>query len=286
MITALLIDTDVGTDAGDALAIGLALSSPDLDVCAVTTVAGRTVQRARIAKKLLVLGRRPEIPVAAGMQEPLLRRSAFTWRGDEGRRIVKEREELELAPINAVDLLIELALRERPHVAAIGPLTNLAEAITKEPEVKRSIAQLIVADANFDADPEATMLVLTAGIPTTLLPVAVTRRAVFRHADRARLRWARAPLARTLGRDVDACAAALPADRDPDLAAFLDDALAVAVVLDRSLVTFESRRLRPTLTGARVELVADPEADALDVAVAVDAPRATAFVLDQLLSLR
>ena len=69
----ILLDTDVGTDVDDAIAIALVLAAPELDLRAVTTVSGDVRMRARIAKKLLKLGGRPAVPVAAGVREPVLR---------------------------------------------------------------------------------------------------------------------------------------------------------------------------------------------------------------------
>ena len=74
----ILLDTDVGTDVDDAIAIALLLAAPELDARAVTTVSGDVTLRARIAKKLLTLGGRPDVPIAAGIREPILRQRNFS----------------------------------------------------------------------------------------------------------------------------------------------------------------------------------------------------------------
>ena len=66
-----LLDTDVGTDVDDALAMALLLASPELDLRALTTVSGDARLRARIAKKLLTLAGQSNVPVAAGVQVPV-----------------------------------------------------------------------------------------------------------------------------------------------------------------------------------------------------------------------
>ena len=77
----ILLDTDIGTDVDDALALALVLAVPEeLDLVAVTTVAGDTEVRARIASRLLAAGGRPDVEVCAGARHALAR-SAFHWAG-------------------------------------------------------------------------------------------------------------------------------------------------------------------------------------------------------------
>jgi len=109
--TKLLLDTDVGTDVDDALAIGLAVASSELELRAVTTVSGDVHLRGRIAKNLLTLAGRADVPVAGGVREPLLRQRNFFWLGHEGRGIVNGDEDLALAPAHGVDLMIDGAFQ-------------------------------------------------------------------------------------------------------------------------------------------------------------------------------
>lgn len=295
-----LLDTDVGTDVDDAIAIALILASPEIDLRAVTIVSGDTDLRGRIAKKLLTLGSRSEVPVAAGVREPVLRQRNFLRLGHEGHRIVDPDEELHLANAHAVDLLINTVLRERPHVVAIGPLSNLAVAIMKEPAVITSIPHLTVMggllhrdldmpllDYNLGSDAEAAVVVLNAGIPTTLVPVDITCKVFFTAADLTRLRDARSRLLHTL---CDAIEVWAPLQRalssfQPDAVAFLHDPLTVAVLIERSLVTFERLRLRPAIVDGNFQFVHDPGAPGFEVATAVDARRFIEFLLDRLLRL-
>jgi purine nucleosidase len=292
-----LLDTDVGTDIDDAIAIALILASPEIDLRAVTTVSGDTQLRSRIAQKLLTLGGRHHVPVAAGVREPVLRQRSFLWLGHEGQRIVEPDEELRLTNTHAVDLLIETVLRERPHVVTIGPLSNLAVAIMKEPAVITSIPHLTVMggllhrdpdmpllDYNLGSDAEAAVVVLNAGIPTTVVPVDVTCKVFFTAADLTRLRGTGSQLVQAL---CGAIAVWAPLQRalssfQPDAVAFLHDPLTVAVLIEPSLVTFERLRLRATIVAGNFQLILDRGAPEFEVATTVDAPRFSELLLDRL----
>ena len=292
-----LLDTDIGTDVDDAIAIGLILASPEINLRAVTIVSGDTQLRGRIARKLLLLGGRPDVPVAAGVREPVLRQRSFLWLGHEGRRIVEPDEELRLADAHAVDFLIDTLLRHRPHVVTIGPLSNLAVAIMKEPAVITSIPHLTVMggllqrdpdmpllDYNLGSDAEAAVVVLNAEIPTTLVPVDTTCKVFFTGAELARLRATRSQLVQTLCAAIEVWA---PIQRalssfQPEAVAFLHDPLTVAVLIDRAFLTFERLRLRPAIVDGNFLLVPEPGAPEFEVAVAVDAPRFVGFLLERL----
>ena len=299
-----VLDTDIGTDVDDALALALVLASPELDLRAVTTVSGDVRIRGRIAKKFLSLAGRTDIPVAAGFQEPVLRQRSFLWLGHEGRGILAPDEALPLASAHAVDMLIDTLRRERPQVIAIGPLSNLAVAIMKEPAVIEAIAHLTVmggalrrspgappGDYNMCSDAEAAHLVLSAGIPTTLVPLDVTLQVFLTATELGVLRRARSRVVQVLTQAIDiwaplqrALVEALP-DANRDAVAFLHDPLTVAVGLDRSLVTTERLRFRPAIVDGAFCLTPELGAPEFDVVVAVDARRCVDFVMNRLLRL-
>lgn len=297
----LLLDTDVGTDVDDALAIGLVLASPELDLRAATTVSGDVRLRARIAKKLLTLGARADVPVAAGVREPIVRQRSFLWLGHEGHGILNGEDDLRLATTHAVDLFVDTVLRERPHVVAIGPLSNLAVAIMKEPAVIDAIPHLTVMggalgrtagtpalEYNLASDAEAALVVLNAGIPTTLVPLDVTWQVALTESELLRLRRVASPLVQALCDAIDVWA---PLQRaffeglpgfTPATVALLHDPLTVAVLIDRSFVKIERLRLRPSLVDGAFRLIEDSDAPEFEVAVDVDAARFVEFMVQRL----
>jgi purine nucleosidase len=129
MPRALVLDTDMGSDADDALSLALALAAPELELLAVTSVGNEAVLRARIARKLLELAGREHVPVYAGCRVPLLAGAGYNWFGHEGLGILEPGIEPPIERAHAVDALLELSER-RPglEICAVGPLTNLALA--------------------------------------------------------------------------------------------------------------------------------------------------------------
>jgi pyrimidine-specific ribonucleoside hydrolase len=202
----LVIDTDPGID--DALAILLALASPEVDLRLVTTVHGnvdleRTTDN---ALRVLHLAGRSDVPVAAGARDslvhPQLQRAAHVH-GDAGLGGVELPESpATVDPRPAVVALAELLMSsEAPvTVAAIGPLTNLALLLRVYPDAADRIGRLVVmggsaarggnvtAAAEFNAwsDPEAAHAVLTSTLPTLLVGLDVTLPTVLEPAGIAR----------------------------------------------------------------------------------------------------
>lgn len=300
----LLLDTDIGTDVDDAIALALILASPEIDLRAVTTVSGDVQLRGQIAAKLLALAGRADVPIAAGVREPLLRQRNFLWLGHEGHGIVSAGERLPLRAMHAVDVLIEMVMRERPEVIAIGPLTNLAVAIIKEPAVIDAIPHLTVMggilgrsaglpllEYNLASDAEAALVVLNAGIPTTLVPLDVTWQVFFTAAHLERLRRSSSRVVHAVCEAIDVWApiqraafAATPGFA-PTALAFLHDPLTVATRLDPSLVRLQRLALRPAIVEGMFQLREERDAPAFEVALAVDAPRCVEFVIERLLRL-
>jgi len=301
---AILLDTDIGTDVDDAIALALVLASPELDLRSVTTVSGDVGLRARIAKKLLTLAGHDDVPVAAGVREPVLRQRSFLWLGHEGKAILDPSDTLSLAPTHAVDALIEGVRRQHLHVVTIGPLSNVAVAIMKEPAVIQAIPHLTMmggalglhpggplVEYNSGSDAEASQIVLNAGMPVTLVPLDVTVQVALNANHLARLRTSRSRLVQTVCEAIEIWA---PLHRrffasqpgwDTNTMALLHDPLTVAVLIDPSFVTIERHHLRPAIVAGDFRLVADPTAAELEVAVAVDAPRFVEFLIERLLDL-
>ena len=89
----ILLDTDIGTDVDDCLALALILASPELRLAAVTTVYGDTLLRGRMVMKLLALRGAAGIPVAIGAEKPLLGRAPVYWEGHEGQGLLAPEDE-------------------------------------------------------------------------------------------------------------------------------------------------------------------------------------------------
>src|SRR5262245_10424073 len=140
----IVLDTDIGTDVDDALALALALASPEIELVAVTTVAGDTTLRARIAARLLALAGRDDIPVYPGCARALSSPGGFAWFGHEGDGILDgSRDAVSGEP--AVDALLRLfGSGDEIELVAIGPLTNVAVALEREPAFARRVARLTV----------------------------------------------------------------------------------------------------------------------------------------------
>lgn len=189
----IIIDTDIGSDVDDAIAITLALKSPELKVEGITTVYGNTILRSQIALKLLELMGIDDVPVAAGIEKPLLREREVWWAGHEGKGILTDSDK-NLKPIDkhAVDFLVEKILENPGEITlvTIGPLTNIAAAIIKEPKIIENVKEIIMMggvarifdnapelpyiEHNIKCDPEAASVVFNSGIPITMVGLDVT----------------------------------------------------------------------------------------------------------------
>ena len=193
----IIIDTDPGQD--DALAILLALASPELDVLAITSVAGNVPQPLVTdnARALLELAGRTDVPVYRGCERPLLRdlvtaEYVHGVTGVDGATL--PRPEVAAEPGHAVDLLIEACLDadEPITLCPIGPLTNIGMAIAKEPAMLRGVREIAwmggafeepgnttdLAEFNAYVDPHAAHIVFSAGVPLTIFPLDVTHKAL------------------------------------------------------------------------------------------------------------
>ncbi len=195
MTQKIIIDTDPGQD--DAVAILLALASPeDLNVLGIVAVAGNVglTQNARNALKVVELSGRTDVPVYAGCARPFLRPLVTAEHvhgpsGLDGPDLPDP--QIKLQAQHGVDFIIETLRREEPGtvtLCTLGPLTNIAMALIKAPDIGSRIQQIVMmagayfevgnitptAEFNVYVDPEAAETVLTAGIPITMIPLDVT----------------------------------------------------------------------------------------------------------------
>jgi len=196
----ILLDCDPGID--DALAIVFACGHPGLELCGVTTVAGNVglVQTTANALSVLDFTGRPDVPVAAGSAVPLLRprgdaRHVHGESGLGGAQLPPPRARPVDVP--ATDLIIDIVGSSPGEIilAATGPLTNIALAVRRQPELIRQVADFVImggsagrgnvtpaAEYNIATDPEAAAIVFGAGWRVTMVGLDATLQA---RADRA-----------------------------------------------------------------------------------------------------
>jgi purine nucleosidase len=195
----IIFDTDPGTD--DAMALMLALNSPELEVRAITVVPGNVTaeQGLENALRMVSLANRCDIPVAGGARHPLFQKliTAEFWHGKNGLANIelprsKCKADLRYAP----DLIIEL-IHASPHevtLVPVGPLTNIALAVEKDPSIVPLIKEVILmggsikggnvnaaAEANIYNDPEAAQIVFQAGWPLTMVGLDVGNKTMLGH---------------------------------------------------------------------------------------------------------
>ena len=204
----IVIDTDPGQD--DAVALLTAFVSPELDVRGITTVAGNVplALTSRNARAMAELAGRTDVPVYDGCSRPMVR-SLVTAEyvhgptGIDGADLPEP--SIEPTPGHAVDFLVDAALGAGEGgltVCTLGPLTNLAMAVVKEPAVAANLRQVVMmgggffeggnvtpaAEFNIYVDPHAAHVVFTSGVPITMLPLDVTHKALTSDARIARFR--------------------------------------------------------------------------------------------------
>lgn len=204
----LIIDTDPGQD--DAVAILLALASPEINLLGITTVAGNVplALTQENARKICDLAGRTDMQVFAGLDRPLVR-PLVTAEHVHGRTgldgPVLPDPETPLQEQHAVDYIIDTLRREPAGsvtLAPIGPLSNIAMAMQRAPDIIPRIRQIILmggayfevgnitpaAEFNIYVDPHAAQVVFASGVPVIMMPLDVTHKALTRTDRVAALR--------------------------------------------------------------------------------------------------
>lgn len=300
----IVIDTDPGID--DALAIFLACASPELEVRAITTVAGNVgIDRTtRNASALVALAGKPQIPVFRGAEKPL----AGAWSTIEdihgqnglGGAIIPDGPNASRGP--AVEALIEILSAAQPDsqtVVLLGPQTNLALALEQKPEIVRGIREIVLmagsldpengnasryAEFNVHVDPQAAHKVLACGRPMVWAPVEVARQASVDHM------WI--DLLRTIDRPCCSASADMlefylqSFERS---AAALYDPLAVMWLIAPNLFNIKPATLEietaPTERAGQTRFKLGNDDSAIRVAVSCDPDRVRTLLLERLAQL-
>jgi purine nucleosidase len=301
----MILDVDTGID--DALAIYYALRRPGIALEALTTTFGNidVVSATRNTLQILALAGAPDVPVAQGAAHALIQpfvRGAAHIHGENGiGDVVLPEPGRRPLPEHASDLIIRLA-RAHPGkitLCAVGPLTNVALALARAPEIAGLLRRIVImggtlfhpgvpgipspmADANFWNDPEAARIVLRSGAAITLVGMDVTMQTLLTPAMTDAIAARGGPAADVMMRIARFYVDAYRAQYPEIAGCALHDPLAVAAAEDPSLVTTEKMQVDVELAGeiTRGQMIADrrrtgkvvPNAE---VCVAVDVPRFT-----------
>src|SRR6266567_7566970 len=195
----IIFDTDPGSD--DALALMLALNSPELDVRAITVVPGNVTAAMGLenALRMVSLANRCDIPVARGAQHPLFQKliTAEFWHGKNGLADIElPASKCKVDSRFGPDVIIQL-VHASPHeitLLPVGPLTNIALAVEKDPSIVPLVKEVILmggsisggnvnaaAEANIYNDPEAAQIVFQAGWPVTMVGLDVADKTLLSH---------------------------------------------------------------------------------------------------------
>jgi inosine-uridine nucleoside N-ribohydrolase len=250
-----IIDTDPGID--DAMAILLALNSPELKVEALTVVPGNVEawQGLENALKLASLAGRCDLPVAGGAQHPLNQKliTAQFWHGKNGLAGVelppsKCKADSRFGP----DLIIEM-VHKFPHeitLIPVGPLTNIALAVSKDPSIVPLVKDIVImggsisggnvdgaAEANIYGDPEAASIVFNAGWIVTMIGSDVGERTLMMRKHLAQLQAVHGPESDFIFKLADFYLTR--SEKSGYSGAAMYDPLAVATVIDPALITLK-----------------------------------------------
>ena len=179
----IIIDTDIGDDIDDALAIAFALESPELEIKGITTVYKNVVARAKLAARMLRIYGHEEIPVFAGLGSPIINKVDLNEKPCQYTE--DEDGEENNFSMKGIDFIIDTVMKSDSDITLvpIGPLTNIAVAILKEPELKNKVKEIVMMGGcfynhynewNIRCDPEAARVVFESGIPIKAVGLDVT----------------------------------------------------------------------------------------------------------------
>jgi purine nucleosidase len=315
-ICRMILDVDTGVD--DAMAILYALNRPGIKLEALTTTFGNTdIDNATgNTLRILELAGRSDIPVARGPGRPLMKpfvRGAEHVHGRNGLGDVALPAP-QAMPIgeHASDLMIRLA-RENPGeitLCPVGPVTNIAIALAKAPEVARLFKAIVImggtihypgiqgvptptASANFWNDPEAAQIVMRSGAKITLVGLDVTMKAPLTAAMR-NIIAASGKIGATMMQIADFYVRAYERMHPGIAGCGLHDPLAVAIAEDKSLATVERMCVDIELYGAltRGRVIVDRRRNVAadrfnaDMCVDIDGARFSRLVVETLAGFR
>jgi purine nucleosidase len=282
----LILDTDIGSDVDDALALAFALGHPNINLRAVTTVSGDTVRRARIAKKLLLFAGRDDIEVAAGERGVQSQEHRSAEGGAEDAVLGEDGRDLPISQRDAITLLLDeterAAQAERPlELAVVGMQSNVAAALERDAAFADDVGRVTVMggvfapvrflgaelppsiDHNLNVDQPASLRALNTGMRRLFVPCDVTMGAWLTARQLHALRSGDL-LCRELARQIDVFTPGWRAGGrgmiPEEYVALLHDPLAIACMVDRRFVTSMTARVTAAMHHGHVRTFIDPAA--------------------------
>ncbi len=277
----IILDTDIGTDVDDALALALALNSPEIELLAVSVVSTQVSLRARLAAKILRVWGREDVAVAAGSADTFDGKPTCASRVNQAGVL---REDDSIPPDNGIELIID-TIKSRPGevtLVSIGALTNVATAFQQAPELADNVQRLVMMagaveherkiEYNVRCDPAAAAYVLDLPVEKVLVPLDVTTGCKYRRHRHTELSNAGTECSALIWQMIQAWQ-----QTTGRIEPTLHDPLAVAVTFMPEIVTLESMCLAVTTEpGPGVEpgqlIVQDSEPN-VQVAMDIDVER-------------
>ena len=264
----IILDTDIGDDIDDALALGLILGCPEVELVGVTTVFANVVARARQARSVLSAAgaQFKTIPVCAGCGASMASRPVHNLKFYLEDTLPNQDPsclpESQLAPLDArhaVDFLVEKLGSGDVIPVTIGAMTNLAMALVKDGRLIKRVPKILamagefrqpMAEWNIRCDPEAAHVVFSSGIPVDVIPWEIGRQVTFGPQHITRLSGSRRPLAQRLACAVDNWQMEGSGGiRDPQKMPHLYDPMTIASFVRPELCTWKQGVVRVELQG-------------------------------------
>ena len=259
-----ILDTDIGDDIDDALALALICTSPELELVGVTTVFANVVARSRQARTVLCVAgdRFRNIPVAAGCGASMASRPLHN--AEHYLNDILPNQDASCLPVDqlpplhskhAVQFLIDTIMSGDGDIIpiAIGAMTNLAAALVLEQRLIKKIPRIVAMAAEFQTpfaewnircDPEAASLIFNSGIPITVTPFIIGDQVAFKQDEIDRLATSTRPLSRNLSKAM----AAWQAVHNGQMPRLFDP-MAVATMIQPDLCTWRNGTVRVELAG-------------------------------------
>ena len=282
----IILDTDIGDDIDDALALAFAIMSGKINILGVTTVFRNAAQRAELACCLLEALGRTDIPVYAGIGKTLLQpipdweQVAASHRPRQMEVLKKQQPSIQPKRDNAVDFIIDTVMAGDGDITLvpIGPFTNIAAAFTMEPRLAQKTQIVMMGGAtdrvrpewNALCDPEATRIVFGTGVPITMVGLDVTTKCIMSYDQVKAIGSVDRPINQICSELIHLWGGDTPEPRPT-----LHDPLAVATLIDPTLCERRERRIEVEtradhLRGATVPVAGEPNTS---VCTSVDATR-------------